>query len=116
MVFQQEPPHLAGDGSMNDVNTLPAPDLGQKETTPDAWEDEHLAFIRLLPTLLASHEGQYVAIHKGCVIAEGRDQVAVAKQAYARAGYVPIYVGLVTNERSQPLRLRSPRLLLGGGR
>ena len=84
MAFEQEPPRLSEDHSMNDVNTLPAPDLGQKETTPDAWEAEHLAFIRLLPTLLASHEGQYVAVHQGCVTAEGLNQIEVAKQAYRR--------------------------------
>ena len=73
------------------------------------------AFLRLLPTLLATHRGRYVAVHHGCVIAEGPEQVEVAKQAYARAGYVPIYVGLVTEEPSRPVRLPSPRLLPGRG-
>jgi len=103
------------DRSMSDMTTLPAPDLGLKETTPAAWENEQRAFLRLLPTLLATHQGQYVAVHHGRVIAEGPDQVEVAKQAYARAGYVPIYVGLVTNEPPQPVRISSPRLLHGRG-
>ena len=47
------------------------------------------------------------------VIAEGPDQIEVAKQAYARAGYVPIYVGLVTNEPPRPVRIPSPRLFPG---
>jgi len=98
---------------MSDVTTLPAPDLGLKETTPAAWENEQRAFLRLLPTLLATHQGQYVAVHHGRVIAEGPDQVEVAKQAYARAGYVPIYVGLVTNEPPRPVRIPSPRLFPG---
>ena len=100
---------------MSDMTTLPAPDLSVKEATHAAWEEEQRAFLRLLPTLLATHRGRYVAVHHGCVIAEGPEQVEVAKQAYARAGYVPIYVGLVTEEPSRPVRLPSPRLLPGRG-
>jgi len=68
-----------------------------KQGTSSAWEEEHRAFLGLLPTLMATHGGQYVAVYKASVIADGPDQVDVAKRAYARAGYVPIYVGLVTN-------------------
>jgi len=100
---------------MSDMTTLPAPDLSLKEATHAAWEEEQRAFLRLLPTLLATHRGRYVAVHHGCVIAEGPEQVEVAKQAYSRAGYVPIYVGLVTEEPSRPVRLPSPRLLPGRG-
>jgi hypothetical protein len=101
---------------MSDVTTLPAPDLNLRGATPAAWDEERRAFLRLLPTLLATHLGQYVAVHRGRVIAEGPDQVEVAKQAYGRAGYVPIYVGLVTDEPPRPVRLPSPRLLPGGER
>jgi hypothetical protein len=96
---------------MSDVITLPAPDLTQSHGTHDAWEEEHRAFLRLLPTLLATHKGKYVAVHNAAIIAEGLDQVDVALSAYARVGYVPIYVGLVTNELQRPVRLPSPRLL-----
>jgi len=46
---------------------------------------------------------------------EGTDQFDVAKQAYARVGYVPIYVGLATTESPHPVRLPSPRLYPGRG-
>src|SRR5258708_1852773 len=98
---------------MSEVHTLPAPDLTRKQGVNDAWEEEHRAFLRLLPTLLATHRGQYIAVHKGAVAAAGPDQIDVAKEAYARAGYVPIYVGLVTNEPPEPVRLPSPKLLRG---
>lgn len=100
---------------MSDVTILPAPDLSHGETSDTAWEGERRAFLGLLPTLLATHRGQYVAVHKGCIIAEGPDQVEVAKQAYARVGYVPIHVGLVTDEPPRPVRIPSPRLLPGRG-
>ncbi len=98
---------------MNDVNTHPAPDLTFSHGTHTTWEREHQAFVKLLPTLLGTHKGQYVAIHNASVIAQGPDQVEVAMSAYARAGYVPIYVGLVTNEAQEPVRVPSPRLLNG---
>lgn len=100
---------------MSDLVTLPAPELNLQEAAASAWDGEQRAFLQLLPTLLATHRGQYVAVYRGRVIAEGPDQVEVAKQAYARAGYVPIYVGLVAEE-PQPVRIPSPRLLSGRAR
>jgi hypothetical protein len=100
---------------MSDVTTLPAPDLSLKDPAYASWEEQRRAFFRLLPTLLPTHRGQFVAEHEGCVIAEGPDQVVVAKQAYAQVGYVPIYVGLVTDEPPRPVRIPSPRLLPGRG-
>jgi hypothetical protein len=100
---------------MSDPTTLPAPDLGLKDAAYDSWEEQRRAFFRLLPALLATHRGQYVAVHEGCVIADGPDQVEVAKQAYTRVGYAPVYVGLVTDEPPRPVRIPSPRLLAGRG-
>ena len=39
----------------------------------------------------------------------------LGEQAYAQAGYVPIYVGLVTDEPPPPVRIPSPRLVRGTG-
>jgi hypothetical protein len=91
---------------MSDVEIPPAPDFASRQETHSAWEDERRAVLRLLPTLLASHRGQYVAIHKATVVAEGLDQIDVAKRAYARIGYVPVYVGLVIDEAPKPVRIR----------
>jgi hypothetical protein len=99
---------------MNDVTTLPAPDLSLREPAFATWEEEQRAFLQLLPTLLGTQRGQYVAVHKGRVIADGPDQVDVAKQAYALVGYIPVYVGFVTDAPSYPVvRIPSPRLLRG---
>lgn len=56
------------------------------------------AFRRLLPGLLATRRGQYVAIHDGQVVESGDGNLAVARRAYARFGYVPIFVNPVTDE------------------
>jgi len=100
---------------MNDTTTLPAPDLALPHPTSGAWEAERDAFFRLLPNLLSSHRGRFVAVYQGNIVAEGCDQVEVAAQAYERVGYVPVYVGRVSVEPEPPVRLPSPRLLSWGG-
>ena len=102
---------LLGDSAVNDTTTLPAPDLAIPHGGSGAWEAERDAFCRLLPTLLGSHPGRYVAVHGGSIVAEGADQIEVARQAYERVGYVPVYVGKVSAEPERPVRLPSPRLL-----
>jgi hypothetical protein len=68
-------------------------------------EREYPAFHRLLPQLLSTHPGQYVAVHEGQVIDSGTDDIALIQRVHARVGYVPIHVGLVTE---QPLVARVP--------
>jgi hypothetical protein len=53
----------------------------------------------LLPGLLASHRGKYVAIHEGQVVDSDAKDIALIQRVHARLGYVPIYVGLVSEER-----------------
>ena len=45
------------------------------------------------------------------MIESGSDQIEVAERAYARFGYVPILVTLVTDEPQKPIRIPSLRLL-----
>ncbi len=92
---------------MSEVIVNPAPDLAER--IEDAWHRERRAFTGLLPTLMTSHRGQYVAVHGGNVVVSGPDKLAVARQAYDRVGYVPIYVGRVTDAAEPPVRIPSPR-------
>ena len=92
---------------MNQIDTIPAPVL--PNVPEDKWHSEKRAFHRLLPSLLNSHKGEYVAIHEGKVVESGKDKLEVAGRAYARFGYVPIFVGLVTDEPQPLLRIPSPR-------
>lgn len=70
----------------------------------DKWHQEQRAFYRLLGGLLATHRGQYVAIHNGQVIESGRDLVDVALRAYAAVGRQPVYVDLVEDHPLPPIR------------
>lgn len=68
---------------------VPAPELTKGER-------EYQAFLRWLPQLLATHRGQYVAIHEGQVVDSDTDDIALVQRVHLRVGYVPIHVGLVT--------------------
>ena len=89
------------------THTVELPPLQPARTK---WEREYQAFLRLLPELLKTHRGQYVAVHEGEVVDSGPDKIALALRAYQTHGYVPIYVGLVTTEPPPPVRITSPRL------
>ena len=67
------------------------------EGTTSKWDRERTAFRSLLPDLLKTHLGQYVAIHDGRVVEAGTDKATVARTAYEKHGYQPIFVALVTD-------------------
>jgi hypothetical protein len=94
---------------MNSTETLPAPVLPSLQG--DKFRREQRAFQRLFPELLRTHRDQYVAIHEGQLVVSGPDQIEVAERAYARFGYVPILVTLVTDQPRPVVRIPSPRLL-----
>ncbi len=98
---------------MSEVIEYPAPDLSLSPAPETAYERERRAFRELLPELLKTHFGQYVAIHDGKVVASGSDEIAVAMEAYTRVGYVPLYLGHVTDEPQRPARIPSPRIWRG---
>lgn len=78
---------------------------------PTKFDRECAAFRRMLPDLLRTHRGQYVAVHDGRVVGSGADQIAVARAAYAAFGPVEILVRLVTDEPPRVARILSPRLV-----
>jgi hypothetical protein len=52
----------------------------------------------LLPELLPAYRGRYVAVHDGRVVDADEDDIALVRRVHARVGYVPIHVGLVTDQ------------------
>lgn len=73
------------------------------------FEEERAAFYRLKDDLHDTHEGQYVAILNGQVVDSGTDPVDVVMRVYTRFGYVPVYVGLVS-ERPEVVEFPSPEI------
>ncbi len=85
----------------------------QVETPPppaDKFAREKAAFYRLLPELLKTHRGQYVAVHDEQVVETGTEKIEVAMATFRRVGAVPIFVELVTEE-PRVVRILSPRIV-----
>jgi hypothetical protein len=95
---------------MSDPITLPGLILTIPTPPADKWEREFRAFQRLLPDLLSTHRGKYVAVHDERVVDSGDDKVALALSVYGRFGYVPIYVGLVSESPIERVRIPHYRL------
>jgi|SRR3954452_3023602 len=96
---------------MSDVTILPAPEIEPPATRENAWERERRAFFELLPSLLKTNPGQYVAVHDGTVVATGGDRISVTLDAYRQLGYVPLYVGFVGDAPRRSVRLPSSGVL-----
>src|SRR5271157_1942342 len=52
---------------MSNLVILPAPNIETGNAPESPWERERRAFHQLLPSLLVTHSGQYVAVHEGKV-------------------------------------------------
>lgn len=98
---------------MSNADILPAPEIDWPLPKSE-WEREYAAFVKMLPDLLQTHEGQYVAVHNQEVVAAGDDEVDVIQQAYKRCGYVTMHVGLVSAEPPPIYRIPSPRVVREG--
>lgn len=97
---------------MKRANVLPAPRVDRQLPGESKWNQERRAFLRLLPSLLRSYQGSYVAIHGSKVVDSGSDKVALGLRVYERFGYVPIYFGQVLKKPRGAVRVPSPRLRL----
>ena len=71
----------------------------------DTWRHEQLqrlepnrtAFQRLLPELLKTHKGQFVAIYQGRLVDADPDRAALVRRTRSK-GYRPVYIQKVTAE------------------
>ncbi len=85
---------------MSEITIQPALEVHVMVPQPGKGEREYQAFLRLLPELLPEYRGKFVAIHEGQVVDSDADDIALVQRVHARVGYVPIHVGLVTDQRS----------------
>lgn len=85
---------------MNETVVQPAFAVELSARELSQGEREYQAFLRLLPQLLETHRGKYVAIHNEQVVDSDTDDVALILRVQAKVGYVPIHVGLVTDVQS----------------
>ena len=82
----------------------------------DKWWQEYQAFLRLLPDLLKTLRGQYVAVHEGQVVDSDREKIPLACRVFQTYGKVPMCVRLVAEQLPPPVRLPSFRVIKNGER
>ena len=99
---------------MDESDILPAPVINVPQRNDDKWERERSAFHRLLPELLTTTHGKYVAIHEECVVESGDSSAETARRAYAKFGYIPIFIGLVSEQGPPIARFPSHRVARHG--
>jgi hypothetical protein len=87
-----------------DTATLTPPPIPWPPPPQSKWECEYEVFRRLLPQLLLSERGKYVAIHEKRVIDSDVDEMALITRVLARLGNVDFHVGLVTDEPERVYR------------
>jgi hypothetical protein len=96
---------------MSESITLPAPVIDLTPPPRNKWEREYRAFLRLLPSLLQTHRGKYVAIHNEQVVDSGDDRLELIFRALAKVGGESIHVDLVTEQPLPPIRLPHYRVV-----
>lgn len=97
---------------MDSVVTLEVLEIGTREwPVAPPLAAEQRAFVQLLPELLRTYRGQYVAILGDRVIDSGPDRVELLTRVYAEHGYRPILCRLVTDQ--PPPVVRIPSVWLG---
>lgn len=79
------------------------------------WEHEYRAFQRLLPELLKTHYGKYVAIHEERVFESGDDRLELIFRVLPKVGGVSVHIGHVTKEPESICRSGLLRVLSVSG-
>src|SRR5258708_2877376 len=88
-----------GEPPMSVIESISLPAMSTGGAVPiTKYDREYAAFRRMLPTLLQTHLGQYVAIHDGQIVASGSERLPVVVKAFAIAGNVAIHVDYVGTE------------------
>lgn len=77
----------------------------------EVMEREEAAYERLRESLLATHEGQYVAIHGGELVDADADQMALMRRINDRYPDAVVHLRRVTREPDREIRVHSPRLI-----
>lgn len=72
---------------------------------------EQAAYERLRESLLATHEGQYVAIHGGELVDADPDEMALVRRINKRYPDAVVHLRRVTREPDREIRVYSPRLV-----
>jgi len=75
----------------------------------EIFEKERASFLKLKKKLIGdpNYRGKYVAIVGGRIVDTDHDKIMLAKRVYNKHGYIPMYIGKVT-EKERILEYPSP--------
>ena len=82
---------------MNEAAIQPPIELHVPPPLSTKGEREYRAFLRLLPELVRTLHGKFVAIHEEQMVDSDDNDIVLVRRMHARFGYVPIHVGLVAD-------------------
>ena len=79
----------------------------------EIFEKERASFLKLKKKLIGdpNYSDKYVAVVGGKIVDTDRDKIPLAKRVYSKHGYVPMYIGKVT-ETERTLEYPSPERAL----
>jgi dCTP deaminase len=88
-----------------------APTLYRRKPPTDyaIFQKEKQEFERHKTELLKTHRGEYVVIREGKPVLFGHKKTELAKKAYEKFGYGPLYIGLV-EEKPEMIHIPTPRV------
>jgi hypothetical protein len=75
----------------------------------EIFQQEKEAFMRLKHKLLETNKGKYVVIRNGEPVLFGDNKIELARAAYEKFGYVPLYIGLI-QEELEVVYLHTPKV------
>ena|SRR5580765_4751736 len=81
---------------MSETVMAPIPTIESFAPQGGKWQREFQAFQQLLPQLLTSYPGKYVAIHDGKIVDVGEEKLPLALRVLSKIGNVDIHVGFVS--------------------
>jgi hypothetical protein len=87
--------------------TLPPRTISQNE---EKWQKEYQAFLKLLPDLLQTRRGQYVAVYDGEMIDSGPTKADLALRVYKQYGKIHVCIRLVTEQPPPVIHMPSIRI------
>jgi hypothetical protein len=90
------------------VQVFEAPQLPIPKIEDDPWLRDRRAFFRLLPELLKTLRGKWVAIHNEQVVEIGDTVRSVLLRVRERFPRTEVYIQLV-DEKLPVIKMRSPR-------
>ena len=93
------------------LKTAEAPTIHEKELPKGflVFQQEKQVFEKLKPALMKTNRGQYVVIKEGKAVLFGHNKTELAKQAYQKFGYGPLYIDLI-EEKTEIVHVPTPRV------